>query len=317
MSLHIEPLRADFMARATGINLRSSLSQEEVSAIIRAMDHYGVLIFPDQPLSSPEQIAFAENFGELDAQKNRKILNKIQKRLESDVIHDISNVDKSGNIADVNHAQSLMNVTNMQWHTDGAYQNYPARYSILAAVTAVTHGGETQFADTRAAYDRLDARTKTMIKDMVGVFYSLRTRMLLGANDPPEMWNIYPPVRWPLVRTHPGSGRKLTYIDSKICMIEELTIPEGRALAADLLEHATRPDTIYSHIWKPGDVVIWDNRATLHRGRRFDRQERREMRRIQVLDDVASLGYAALESVIPGALQFGNAPERAAIPAMM
>jgi alpha-ketoglutarate-dependent 2,4-dichlorophenoxyacetate dioxygenase len=267
---------------------------------VGALDLYGVLVFPDQPLSAPEHIEFAKSFGELDAQKNRKIMDKVQKRLDSEVIHDISNLDKSGNVADVNHPQSLMNVTNTQWHTDGAYQNYPARYSILAAVTAVSRGGETQFADTRRAYDMLDGRMRSMVEAMVGIFYSLHTRMQLGANDPEEMWNIYPPVRWPLVRVHPGSRRKVLYIDSKLCRIEGLSTPEGRALAADLIEHATQSDGVYTHRWTPGDVVMWDNRATLHRGRRFDRSERREMRRIQVLDDVPSLGYVPLADVLPG-----------------
>jgi alpha-ketoglutarate-dependent 2,4-dichlorophenoxyacetate dioxygenase len=290
MALKLEPLNAEFVAVASGVDLGKPLGAEVVAEIVAALDRYAVLIFRDQPIEQDELVAFARQFGALDAGLQQKLLTKVQSRLGSDVVSDISNVDTAGNVAERTHRQAVMNVGNQFWHTDSAYAHYPFRYSILQGVAAVDWGGQTEFADLRAAYDALDARTKGLIADKVATFYSHFTRQWLGIEDSADELRAYPPVRWPMVRTHPGSGRKLLWCDSKVCEISGLSTPEGRALAHELLEHIAQPERVHGHRWSAGDIVMYDNRSVLHRGRRFDLSERREMRRVSTLDDVHSLG---------------------------
>jgi alpha-ketoglutarate-dependent 2,4-dichlorophenoxyacetate dioxygenase len=178
----------------------------------------------------------------------------------------------------------------MFWHSDASYEDHPFRYSILAAQSAVSWGGHTQYADLRAAYDALDERTKDLISEKVATFYSHNTRDWLGMNDSEDDRSTFPPVRWPMVRKHPGSGRNVLWVDSKVIEISGMSVPEGRALAHELIEHIGQRERVYSHGWYPNDVVMWDNRSVLHRGRRFDLSERREMRRVATVDDSSSLG---------------------------
>jgi len=292
VALLVEPVRPDFVARVTGLDLRQPLDDAAVRAIEEAIWTYAVLVFPDQPLSVDEQVAFGQRFGPLDTGLQKKLLGKVQTRLGNEAVSDISNVSADGGVANRKHKQAMMNVGNQFWHTDSSYEHHPFRYSILAAQCAVSWGGETEFADLRAAWDALDARTRALVADRSGVFFSHNTRQWLGIEDSAEDMAAYPPVRWPLVRTHPGSGRTLLWIDSKVREISGLSVPEGRALAHELLEHIGGRERVYAHNWSAGDVVMWDNRSVLHRGRRFDMEERREMRRVSTVDDSASLGVA-------------------------
>src|SRR5690606_32011117 len=155
---------------------------------------------------------------------------------------------------------------------------------------AVSWGGATEYADLRAAYDSLDDRTRELISDRTATFYSHFTRQWLGIDDGPPELRTYPPVRWPMVRTHPTTGRKVIWCDSKVCEISGMSIPEGRALAHELVEHIGQREHVYRHEWRADDVVFWDNRSVLHRGRRFDLSERREMRRVSIVDDSTALG---------------------------
>jgi alpha-ketoglutarate-dependent 2,4-dichlorophenoxyacetate dioxygenase len=183
-----------------------------------------------------------------------------------------------------------MNVSNRFWHSDGSFKHFPNRYSILNAVVAVERGGQTEFADLRAAYDALDDATRALISDRVGTFYSHNTRDMLHVRASEEERSAYPPVQWPLVRTHPGSHRKVLWCDSKVTRVSGMSVPEGRALVHELIEHIGQRERVYSHTWKSGDLVMYDNRSVLHRGRRFNLEDRREMRRVEVVDDVHSLG---------------------------
>jgi alpha-ketoglutarate-dependent 2,4-dichlorophenoxyacetate dioxygenase len=291
-TIRLEPVTPSFVAAVRGVDLSKPLAPDVVEEIVRALDAYAVLVFHDQPLSSQQLVDFGEQLGPLDRGLQQKLMNKMQSRLGDDAVSDISNVDTSGAVADRNHMMATMTVGNRFWHTDSAYAHHPFRYSILAAVTAASWGGETEFADLRAAYDDLDSRTKALIADKVAVFFSHFTRQRLGIMDPPEAWAAYPPSRWPMVRTHPGSGRKVIWCDSKVCEIEGMSVPEGRALAHDLVEHIGQREHVYAHSWRPNDLVIYDNRAVLHRGRTFDLSERREMRRVATVDDSSSLGPA-------------------------
>jgi len=290
MSIDIIPISGEFVAKVVGIDLSVPLTFEEIEAIERAIWRYGVLIFPNQPISAGEQVRFAESFGPLSTSLQTKILHKVQDRLGNAAITDISNVNSDGNVVGSRDTMALLNIGNMFWHSDASYEHHPYRYGILAAQSVVSWGGHTQFADLRAAYDSLDQRTKALIADLIGVFYSHHTRDQMGFNDSEADRAAFPPVRWPLVRTHAGSGRKVLWIDSKVTEISGMSIPEGRAFVHEMIEHIGQREHVYSHQWTPGDVVMWDNRSVLHRGRRFDLAERREMRRVSTIDDSSSLG---------------------------
>ena len=290
MALSLQPVRPDFVACITGLDLSDPLSDADVRAIEDAISTYAVLVFPDQPISVDAQVAFGRRLGPLDTSLQKKLLSKVQTRLGNEAVSDVSNVSIDGSVADRRHKQAMMNVGNQFWHTDSSYEHHPFRYSILAAQCAVSWGGDTEFADLRAAYDTLDARTRDIVAGRTGVFFSHNTRQWLGMEDSAEDMAAYPPVRWPLVRTHPSSGRKLLWVDSKVREISGLSVPEGRALVHELLEHIGQRERVYAHGWRAGDVVMWDNRSVLHRGRRFDMTERREMRRVSTVDDSSSLG---------------------------
>lgn len=293
MPLEIAPITPEFAARVTGIDLRQPLSDANRAEIVSAADRFGVLIFPGQLLEKEELVQFGASFGEVDTTLQKKLMNRIQNRLGTDEVTDISNIDAEGNVAAADHWQTITTIGNRFWHSDGSYKHLPIRYSILNAVTAVGYGGETQYADMRAAYDSLDDHTKALIADKIGIFWSHNNRDWLHISDSKEERSAFPKVRWPLVRTHPGSGRKLLWCDSKVCAIEDMLLPEGRALAHELIEHIGRREHVYSHKWQPGDLVMADNRSAVHRGRRFVHTERREMRRVETNDDVRSLGPVA------------------------
>jgi alpha-ketoglutarate-dependent 2,4-dichlorophenoxyacetate dioxygenase len=308
MALHYEPMKPQFVAVASGIDLRQSLDRATLDELIGVLDRYGVLVFHGQPLSKEELVSLGKQFGPVDEALQKKLTQRVQDRLHNSAITDISNIDSSGKVADRKHKQSALNVGNRFWHSDSSYAHHPFRYSILAAVTAASWGGQTEYADLRAAYDALDPRTRELISDKVATFYSHFTRQWLGIDDGPEDLTAYPPVRWPMVRTHPGSGRKLIWCDSKVCEISDMTLAEGRALAHELIEHIGQSERVYSHTWRAGDVVFYDNRSVLHRGRRFDLSERREMRRVSTLDDAASLGEAPFAVTLPVAISGRTAP---------
>ncbi|HTH26926.1 MAG TPA: TauD/TfdA family dioxygenase [Sphingobium sp.] len=295
MALRIEPVTEDFAAFASGVDLGQPLDAETLGAFVAGMDRYAVMIFRDQSLTQTQQVALARQLGPPDTALD-KVLRNFQTRMEYAEVSDISNVDMTGNVAPRDHRQAMMNIGNRIWHTDSSFMHYPWRYSILYAVTAVGRGGETQWADLRAAYDALDPEDKMMVEALVAEHFAGQSRALLGQTDGSEAErSIFPPVRWPLVRSHAGSGRKLLFVTSAIREIIGMSLPEGRALVAELLEHATQREFLFTHAWRPGDLAIWDNRAVIHRGKRFDMTERREMRRVATVDDVPSLPIADAE----------------------
>lgn len=303
MTLQIKPDSADYVARISGVDLGKPLDQTTIDAIVKASDRYAVLVFHDQPLTDEQLVDFGASFGPLDVGLQEKLMKKVQDRYASAAISDISNVDAdSGDVADRKHKQAIMNVGNRFWHSDSSYDRHPYRYSILTAKTAASRGGATEYADLRAAYDALDDDTKALIADKTATFYSHFTRQWLGIEDRPEDLRVFPPVRWPMVRTHPGSGRKVLWCDSKVCEISGMSIPEGRALAHELIEHIGQRERVYAHHWQPNDVVLYDNRSVLHRGRRFDMTERREMRRVATVDDSEALGQAPIDVALPAGM---------------
>jgi len=277
VSLQLEPL-SPFAAEAGGIDLTRPLSPDQVHAIEAAMDEHAVLVWRGQPLDPDQQIAFAKSFGPLDLG-----LRKVKggpHRFKHAELADISNVKADGGIADREHAKIVGNVANQLWHSDSSFQKPRAKYSMLSAVTVPSFGGETEFADLRMAHDALPDWRRKQVEGLVAVHYALHSRFLLGdTNYTDEQRNAIPPAHWPLVQTDPRTGRKILFVGVHACDVVGMTIAEGRMLLMDLLEHATQREFVYRHHWQVGDLVMWDNTATLHRGRWYDLAERRELRR--------------------------------------
>jgi alpha-ketoglutarate-dependent 2,4-dichlorophenoxyacetate dioxygenase len=282
--------RIGFVAEASGLSLSEGISPEEALGIEHAMDRYGVLVWRGQPLTGDQQIAFAKNFGPLDL--GLKKARKDPGRHAREEIIDISNVSPEGGIYDRGHAKIVSNLANQLWHSDSSFQKPAAKYSMLSAVVVPAEGGETEFADLRAAYDALSLSLKNQIQNLEAEHYAWHSREWLGDQITPEQKEKFPPVRWPLVRTHAGSGRKVLFVGIHCTRVADMTLAEGRMLLADLLEHATQRAFVYRHAWRPGDLVMWDNRCTIHRGRRFDLSARRELRRV-TNEDTASLSESA------------------------
>lgn len=277
MSLQLKPLQP-FAAEASGIDLRRPLTREQVKEIEHAMDTHAVLVWRNQPLTQDEQIAFAKSLGPLDLGLRK--LKGGAHRFKYAELADISNVKADGEVADREHAKIIGNVANQMWHSDSSFQKPRAKYSMLSSVVNPTFGGETEFADLRMAYDALPEWRKKQIADLKAVHYALHSRFLLGDTQyTEEQRRSIPPAVWPLVQTDPRSGRKILFVGVHACEVEGMTVAEGRMLLLDLLEHATQREFVYRHHWQVGDLVMWDNTATVHRGRWYDFSERRELRR--------------------------------------
>ena len=283
MSLHLTPLHPVFVAEAGGIDLTQPLSAPDVRAVNAAINQYAVLVWRGQPLTQEQQLQLAGSFGPLDIGLKRVF--KRKERLADERLIDISNLDTQGNVAGRNSPKNLSNFANQLWHSDSSFMRPRAAYSMLHAVALPARDGNTEFADLRAAYDALDAKTQREVETLEAEHYALHTRLLLGDEAyTDEQKKEMPPVTWPLVHTHAGSGRKVLFIGAHARAITGWPTAEARMFLADLLEHATQRERVYAHQWRVGDTVIWDNRATVHRGRRFDLAERRELRRTSTED---------------------------------
>lgn len=292
MTLQLKPLHSLFSAEASGIDLTQPLSLAQVKQVNAAMNQYAVLVWRGQPLTAQQQLDVAKSFGPLDIGLKRVF--KRPERLEDERLIDISNVDAQGNVAKRDSPKNLSNFANQLWHSDSSFMNPRAAYSMLHAVVTPSWGGNTEFADLRAAYDALPERTKAEIKHLSAEHYALHTRILLGDEAyTDDQKKEIPPAVWPLVDTHAGSGRKLLFVGVHARQIIGWPTAESRMYLADLLEHATQREFIYQHKWQVGDLVMWDNRSTLHRGRRYDIAERRELRRTTINDVPEAMLLAA------------------------
>lgn len=288
MSLTCTPLHPVFGAQASGIDLTQPLSAEHVSAINAAMNQYAVLVFRNQPLTAQQQLDLTSHFGELDIGLKRVF--KRPERLGDERLIDISNVNAQGQVDRRDSPKNLSNFANQLWHSDSSFMKPRAAYSMLHCLIKPSWGGNTEFADLRHAYDTLDERTRQDAEGLQAEHYALHTRLLLGDEAyTDEQKKALAPVVWPVVDTHPGSGRKLLFVGAHARQIIGWPTAESRMFLQDLLEHATRHEHVYVHEWQVGDTVIWDNRSTLHRGRRYDVSERRELRRTTINDDEHAL----------------------------
>ena len=246
------------------------------------MDQYAVLVWHGQPFDEEQQLAFACQFGQLDMGL-RKAYGGAHRFKQAELI-DISNVGIDGEVTGRAHAKTISNLANQLWHSDSSFQQPAAKYSMLSAVVLPGRGGETEFCDLRAAYDSLSDELKKEIEGLRSEHYAFQTRQWLGDTFTEAQRKTLPPVEWPLVRTHPGSKRKVLWVGAHATRIVGRALGEGRILLAELLEHATQREFVFRHAWRVGDLVMWDNRCVLHRGRRFDLSQRRELRRTTTQD---------------------------------
>ncbi len=295
MTIDIRPIdpvsRSFFAGEVSGIDLARRLSDTEVAAIHAGMDRFGVLVFHDQHLTDDQQLAFSRQLGPLETATG-DIAAPEERRLSMDV-NDISNLDKHGKVVARDDRRRLFGLGNQLWHSDSSFKAVPAKYSLLSARQIPAAGGNTEFADMRAAYDALDEAAKREVHDLVCLHSQIYSRGMLGFEDFTDAERQkWAPVRQRLVRRHPTTGRLSLYLASHAGAIEGWPVPEARAFLRDLTEHATQRQFVYAHVWKPFDLVMWDNRVTMHRARRFDPREVRDMRRTTLTNEVSSLEQA-------------------------
>jgi alpha-ketoglutarate-dependent 2,4-dichlorophenoxyacetate dioxygenase len=282
-----------FVAEVTGLDLRQPLTPAQATEVAAAMDRYAVLVFPGQNVTDDQQKAFSRNFGTLEFATGN-IQTQDERRLAFDIA-DISNLDQKGELFARDDRRRMFNLGNMLWHSDSSFKPTPAKFSALSARAIPKAGGDTQLADMRAAYDALDDATKAEIAGMVTHHSLIYSRGLLGFGEfTEEEKEKFAPVRQRLVRTNAATGRKSIFLSSHIGQIEGMPRPEAMALIRDLMEHATKPEFVYTHKWRLHDIVMWDNRQTMHRARRYnDVGEVRDMRRTTVEDVAPTLQQAA------------------------
>lgn len=293
MTLRITPLHPHIGARAEGVDLRRALSADEAAQVEAAMDRHAVLVFPGQDIDDDQQMAFATNFGPLET--TRATVDVAKQRLAHPLMNDISNLDENGEILGADDRRRMFNLGNRLWHTDSSFKSTPAKYSMLHARSIPPEGGETEFADMRAAWDALPEKMKAQVKDMVCDHSLIYSRALLGFSEfNAEERQQFAPVPQRLVRRHAGSGRMSLFLSAHIGVIHGWPRPEAMALIRDLTEHATQREYVYQHRWSVLDLVVWDNRCTMHRGRPYeDKQYRRDMRRATLSDTAPTLEQAA------------------------
>lgn len=284
MTLTFKPLHPVFVAEVSPIDLREVHDQATLEQIRAGMDQYAVLVFRDQPFTGEEQLAFTQRFdGTLHTKTSLAAMGK--NRFGNEALTDISNVNDKGELLDASDRRRISSLANRLWHTDASFEDPPGRYSMLSAKVVPPVAADTEFADMRAAFDALDDDTKAQLEGL-RVHHSIAySRHVLGFDFAEEERAKLKGAVQPLVRTIPGSGRRSLYLASHASHIVDWPVPEGRMLLRDLTEHATQPQFVYRHAWRPNDFVIWDNRATMHRGRSFDdKKHRRELRRTTTLD---------------------------------
>ncbi len=284
MALTYRKLHPSFVGEASPVDLRQAHDHGTLAQIRAGMDEYAILVFRDQPFTDDEQLAFAQRLdGQLHSRTGSAVLGK--SRLGNEALSDISNVDESGEILRSDDRRRMYGLGNRLWHTDASFQDPPGRYSMLSARIVPPVAADTEFADMRAAYDALPAEMKARIEEL-RVHHSIAySRQTLGFEFSEEEQGKLKGAVHALVRTIPRSGRRSLYVASHASRIIDWPVPEGRLLLRDLIEHATQPQFLYRHAWRVGDLVIWDNRATMHRARPFDdAKHRRELRRVTTLD---------------------------------
>jgi alpha-ketoglutarate-dependent 2,4-dichlorophenoxyacetate dioxygenase len=285
MALTIRRLAVPLGAEIGGLDLREVDDRRTLQRLRAAMDEFAVCVFRDQLFEDDEQMAFAIRFdGTLHSQTGRGAVEGERRRLPAREMTDISNLDEQGKTLEAADSRRIQGLANRLWHTDASFTDPPGRYSMLSARGSLPPtGGETEFADMRAAYDALDDGLKSQIGGLRAFHSIVYSRMTIGFDYTPEQRAMLPGAEQPLVRINPRTGRKSLYLASHAAHIAGWPVPEGRLLLRELMAHATLPQFVYRHTWRERDFVIWDNLATMHRGRPFDESAPRDMRRVTTL----------------------------------
>ena len=293
MPISIRQIGPCFAGEVSGIDLTRPLSAEDAEAIHAGMNEYAVLVFHDQRLDDEQQLAFSRALGPLEEAIGTSLREPKDYRLPT-TFADVSNLDKDNKPFARDDRRRQFAIGNRLWHSDSSFKPVPAKYSILHARQVPSKGGDTEFADMRAAYDALDEETKAEIEDLVCEHSQMYSRQQVGFFDfTEEERTRFKPVRQRLVRVHPATGRKSLYLASHAGAIVGWEVPEARLFLRDLTEHATQRQFVYAHQWRQFDVVIWDNRRTMHRARSFPADEPRDMRRTTLAGDAPTVEQAA------------------------
>ena len=284
MTLEFSPLHPHFAAQASPIALREVFDPAVLAEIRAGMDRHAVLVFRDQTFADDEQLDFARR---LDGRLHEKTGSRVvsASRLGNEALTDISNVAADGGLLARQDRRRLYSLANRLWHTDASFEDPPGRYSLLHARVVPPDGPATEFADMRAAWDALDTGVKERLEGLEAHHSIAYSRQTLGFEFSPEEAEILRGAVHPLVRRLPRCNRRSLYLASHASRILGWTLPEGRLLLRELMEHATQREFVHAHEWRAGDLVIYDNRATMHRARPFDDgAHRRELRRVTTLD---------------------------------
>jgi alpha-ketoglutarate-dependent 2,4-dichlorophenoxyacetate dioxygenase len=293
MPVKIRQIGPCFAAEVEGVDLGRPLSPDDIAAIHAGMDTYAVLVFHEQTLDDAQQLAFTQSLGPIEHAIGTSLRAPDEYRLPT-TFADVSNLDRDNQVFRRDDRRRLFAIGNRLWHSDSSFKAIPAKYSLLRAVSVPSRGGDTEYAYMPAAYDALNEETKREVEDLVCEHSQIFSRQLLGFTDfTDEERARFAPVRQRLVRTHPGTGRKSLYLSSHAGSIVGWPVPEARSFLRDLVEHATQRRFVYAHQWRVGDLVMWDNRQTMHRARPFPAHEPRDMRRTTLMGDAPTVAQVA------------------------
>ena len=294
MAIQVTPLHPTFGAEVRGVDLTCTVTADVFAEIEAAFDRYGILVFPEQPVNDAQQLAFSQLFGPLEVNPNYA---GAKMRLRPDIA-DISNLDAEGRVLGRDDRRNLFNLGNQLWHTDSSFKRVPAKCSLLSARELPASGGETEFADLRAAWDALPETRQRELDGLIVEHSIFRSRSQIGFADfNDDIFKELPPVPQALVRHHYDSGRTSLYLASHASHIIGWPVEEGRALIEELIAFATQAQFVYQHRWTVGDLVMWDNRCTMHRGRPYDDTQRRVMHRTTISDFANTLEQEGLVAV--------------------
>jgi alpha-ketoglutarate-dependent 2,4-dichlorophenoxyacetate dioxygenase len=293
MPISIRQVGPCLAGEVEGIDMRKPLTPDEVAAIHAGMNRYAVLVFRNQDIDDAQQLAFTRSLGEIEHAIGTSLRAAADYRLPT-TFADVSNLDRDDRPFARDDRRRLFAIGNRLWHSDSSFKPVPAKYSLLHAISIPSKGGDTQFADMRAAYDALDDETKVLVEGMVCEHSQMFSRQQIGFFDfSDEERERFRPVRQCMVRVHPVTGRKSLYLSSHAGGIVGWPVPEARGFLRDLIEHATQREFVYTHKWRIGDLVMWDNRQTMHRARPFPANEPRDMRRTTLAGDGPTVAQVA------------------------
>jgi alpha-ketoglutarate-dependent 2,4-dichlorophenoxyacetate dioxygenase len=292
MPMHIRQLGPGFVGEVSGLDLTRPLPPEDIAAIHAGMDRYAVLVFHGQNFTDEQQLAFTQSLGPLEVAIGTSL--RAEHRLASPHFADVSNIDKDGKVFKRDDRRWQFAIGNRLWHSDSSFKTIPAKYSLLHARALPSKGGNTEFADMRQAWDSFDAETKAICEPLICEHSQLYSRAKLGFTEfTPEERERFKPVLQRLVRVHPSTRRKSIYLSSHAGKIVGWPEPEAKAFLMDLTEMATQREFTYAHKWQVGDLVVWDNRSTMHRARPFPVDEPRDVRRTTLMGEASTMDQAA------------------------